>query len=88
MPYAHRTIHDADAHFMETPTWFHDFADPDVRDKLPHNLYSESGIAMTSRGGEGCRILYNEIENVGHCGVKTDLQRFGRGRFALKLFVR
>jgi predicted TIM-barrel fold metal-dependent hydrolase len=35
MPYAHRAIHDADAHFMETPTWFHEFADPGVREKLP-----------------------------------------------------
>jgi predicted TIM-barrel fold metal-dependent hydrolase len=35
MPYAHRAIHDADAHFMETPDWFHAHADPDVRAKLP-----------------------------------------------------
>jgi predicted TIM-barrel fold metal-dependent hydrolase len=35
MPYAHRLIHDADAHFMETPDWFQAHADPDVRDKLP-----------------------------------------------------
>jgi predicted TIM-barrel fold metal-dependent hydrolase len=35
MPYAHRTIHDADAHFVETPEWFRDHADPDVREKLP-----------------------------------------------------
>ncbi len=35
MPYAHRPMHDADSHFMETPDWFHAFADPDVRDKLP-----------------------------------------------------
>ncbi len=35
MPYAHREMHDADAHFMETPTWFHEFADASVRDKLP-----------------------------------------------------
>ena len=34
MPYAHRPIHDADAHFVETPEWFHEFADPDVRAKL------------------------------------------------------
>jgi predicted TIM-barrel fold metal-dependent hydrolase len=34
MPYAHRPIHDADAHFMETPDWFHAFADPSVREKL------------------------------------------------------
>jgi predicted TIM-barrel fold metal-dependent hydrolase len=35
MPYAHRPMHDADAHFMETPDWFHAFAEPAVRDKLP-----------------------------------------------------
>lgn len=35
MAYAHRPIHDADAHFMETPDWFHAFADPGVREKLP-----------------------------------------------------
>jgi len=35
VPYAHRPIHDADAHFMETPDWFHSFADPDIREKLP-----------------------------------------------------
>ena len=35
MPYAHRPMHDADAHFVETPEWFRVFADPGVRDKLP-----------------------------------------------------
>jgi len=35
MPYAHRPIHDADAHFMETSDWFTTHADPAVRDKLP-----------------------------------------------------
>ncbi len=35
MPYAHRPTHDADAHFVETPEWFRDHADPDVRGKLP-----------------------------------------------------
>jgi predicted TIM-barrel fold metal-dependent hydrolase len=38
MPYAHRPIHDADAHFVETPDWFHAFADPGVREKLPDIL--------------------------------------------------
>jgi len=41
-----------------------------VRDLLPHNLYSENGISFSGKGGEGCRVLYNEIEAVGHCGVK------------------
>ncbi len=39
-----------------------------VRDRLPHNLYSENGVSIS--GGTGYRVLYNEIENVGHCGVK------------------
>ena len=35
MPYAHRRIHDADAHVMETPDWLHAHADPDIREKIP-----------------------------------------------------
>jgi predicted TIM-barrel fold metal-dependent hydrolase len=34
MPYAHRPIHDADAHVMETPDWLDAFADAKVRAKL------------------------------------------------------
>ena len=34
MPYAHRPIHDADAHVMETPDWLAGHADPPVREKL------------------------------------------------------
>jgi len=41
-----------------------------VRDRLPMNLYSESGISIAGGGGTGCRMLDNEIENNGHCGVK------------------
>jgi nitrous oxidase accessory protein NosD len=41
-----------------------------ARDRLPMNLYSESGISLAGGGGRGCRVLYNEIENTGHCGVK------------------
>jgi predicted TIM-barrel fold metal-dependent hydrolase len=52
MPYAHRTIHDADAHFMETPSWFHEFADADVRDKLPQ-------IMFTVAPGEGDLIEHH-----------------------------
>ncbi len=41
-----------------------------VRNRLPMNLYSESGISIAGGGGMGCRVLDNEIENTGHCGVK------------------
>jgi predicted TIM-barrel fold metal-dependent hydrolase len=35
MPYAEgRVIHDADSHVMETPDWFRDFADQEIRDRL------------------------------------------------------
>jgi len=37
--------------------------------RLPHNLYSENGVSLSR--GTGYRVLYNEIENVGHCGVKA-----------------
>jgi len=40
-----------------------------VRHRLPHNLYSENGVSLS--GGHGCRVLHNEVENVGHCGVKA-----------------
>ncbi|MBW2236865.1 MAG: amidohydrolase, partial [Deltaproteobacteria bacterium] len=35
MAYAHRPIHDADAHVMETPEWLEPWADPGIRDRLP-----------------------------------------------------
>jgi len=41
-----------------------------VRDRLMQNKHSENGISIAGGGGEGCRILLNEIENVGHCGIK------------------
>jgi predicted TIM-barrel fold metal-dependent hydrolase len=35
MPYSSgRTVHDADAHIMETPTWLRDHADPAIRDRI------------------------------------------------------
>ena len=34
MPYAHRPIHDADAHVMEAPDWLAPHADPPVRERL------------------------------------------------------
>jgi len=48
VPYAHRPIHDADAHFVETPRWFHTFADPDVREKLPRSVVG--GVAPGEEG--------------------------------------
>src|SRR5678815_2343753 len=38
MPYAHRSMHDADAHVMETAQMLHECAEPAVRAKLPQGL--------------------------------------------------
>ena len=39
MPYIeNRSVHDADAHVVETPDWLHAFADPAVREPAPAAL--------------------------------------------------
>jgi hypothetical protein len=43
-----RSVHDADAHVVETPDWLHPFADPGVRERLPQ-LY----LATVRPGEEG-----------------------------------
>ncbi len=36
MPYIEgRTVHDADAHVVETPDWLQPFADPEIRERIP-----------------------------------------------------
>src|SRR3954467_9827685 len=60
MPYAEgRLIHDADSHVMETPEWFRDFADPDVRERL-EPLYVNS--TKPGEGGliEQFRAMHND----------------------------
>src|SRR5262245_37230088 len=38
MPYAHRRMHDADAHVMETAEMLREYAEPAVREKLPRSF--------------------------------------------------
>ncbi len=50
MPYSTgRTVHDADAHLMETPNWLRDHADPAVRDRITALSYS-SGNELRQTG--------------------------------------
>jgi predicted TIM-barrel fold metal-dependent hydrolase len=49
MPYAHRPIHDADAHVMETAEMIRDHADPSVRAKLPERFVSALSPGETER---------------------------------------
>ena len=59
MPYVSgRTVHDADAHIMETPTWLRDHADPDVRDRIqPLTLSSGNELRQTGDPEEQLRDL-------------------------------
>src|SRR3954452_8581569 len=60
MPYAEgRLIHDADSHVMETPRWFHDYADPDVRDRL-QPLYVSSVKPGEADMIEQFRAMHND----------------------------
>jgi predicted TIM-barrel fold metal-dependent hydrolase len=50
MPYVTgRTVHDADAHIMETPTWLRDHADPDIRERIEPLAYT-SGNELRQTG--------------------------------------
>ena len=59
MPYASgRTIHDADAHIMETPTWLREHADPGIRDRVPTlDLSSGNELRQTGDPDEQLRDL-------------------------------
>ena len=41
---AHRAFYDADSHIMELPDFLRDYADPDLRDKIPPVNYSASVV--------------------------------------------
>jgi len=49
MPYAHRRIHDADAHVMETAEMIRDHADPGVCEKLPKRFVAALSPGETER---------------------------------------
>ena len=47
-----RTVHDADAHIMETPDWLREHADPDIRELLERPGYANE-LAQTGDGDHG-----------------------------------
>ncbi|MDE3087045.1 MAG: amidohydrolase family protein [Acidobacteriota bacterium] len=53
-----RTVHDADAHIMETPTWLLDHADPGLRDRIaPLRYPGGNELRQTGDPGEQLRDL-------------------------------
>jgi predicted TIM-barrel fold metal-dependent hydrolase len=66
MPYVSgRTIHDADAHIMETPTWLRDYADPSVRDRIePLSLAGGNELQQTGDPHEQLRDLRAAFEKI------------------------
>ncbi len=66
MPYASgRTIHDADAHIMETPTWLRDHADPAVRDRIAPLAYTSGNeLRQTGDPDEQLRDLEAAFERL------------------------
>src|SRR4051812_35353878 len=59
MPYIEgRTVHDADAHIMETPNWLRDHADPDVRARIePLKMSGGNELKQTGDPEEQLRDL-------------------------------
>lgn len=66
MPYVSgRIIHDADAHIMETPTWLRDYADPDVRERIPPlSMGGGNELAQTGDPDEQLRDLTATFERI------------------------
>ena len=53
-----RTVHDADAHIMEPPTWLRDHADPDLRERIaPLRYAGGSELRQTGDPAEQLRDL-------------------------------
>ena len=53
-----RTVHDADAHIMETPTWLRDHADPGLRERIaPLRYPGGNELRQTGDPGEQLRDL-------------------------------
>src|SRR6476646_7502636 len=66
MPYIEgRTVHDADAHIMETPNWLRDHADPDIRDRVePLQLSGGNELKQTGDPEEQLRDLDAAFERL------------------------
>ncbi len=66
MPYiTGRTVHDADAHIMETPTWLRDHADPTIRDRIePLRYTSGNELRQTGDPEEQLRDLNAAFDRI------------------------
>src|SRR2546421_12996772 len=66
MPYIEgRTVHDADAHIMETPNWLREHADPDIRERIePLPLSGGNELKQTGDPAEQLRDLDAAFEKL------------------------
>jgi len=66
MPYnVGRTIHDADAHLMEPPTWLRDHADPAIRDRIEPLRYAGGNeLRQTGDPAEQLRDLETSFDRL------------------------
>jgi predicted TIM-barrel fold metal-dependent hydrolase len=89
MAYApsHRDFYDADSHIMELPTFLLDYADPDVRDKIPPVNYSASIVTdeevaeIVARGGKHSDAHVAELIALGDRLIESSKEIQALGAF-------
>jgi predicted TIM-barrel fold metal-dependent hydrolase len=84
---AHRAFYDADSHIMELPDFLRDYADPDLRDKIPPVNYSASIVTdeevaeIVARGGRHSEAHKAELLALGDRLIEASKEIQALGAF-------